>query len=35
MYQSKLFTAIGILTLVVLLATVAIQVLEMLHYEMF
>ena len=35
MFDSKLFTVTSILTLVVLLAVLVLQALEMSHYEMF
>lgn len=35
MFNSTFFTITAILSLVLLLATIAIQVLEMMHYEMF
>ena len=35
MFDSKIFTVTSILTLVVLLATIVIQLLEMRWYEMF
>lgn len=35
MFSSKFFTATSVLTLVILLAVIAVQVLEMLEYQMF